>query len=91
LADTRVHSDRGEVALPQELVELSGTHSALDENNDLVELKLVKKLVELPVLLALFERNIVLLQTVQRQLGILVHVVLGRVLHELPADGLDLV
>lgn len=83
--------DRGEVALAQELVKLGGAKSALDEDNDLVELELVEKLVELPVLLPLLERDEVLLETVERQLGIFVDVMLRGVLHEFPANGLDLV
>lgn len=79
-----------EVTLAQQLIELSRTESALDENDDLVELKLVKKLIELAVLLLLLELDVILLQTVQRQLGVLVDIVLSRVLHELLADGLDL-
>lgn len=91
LADTRVDSDGREVALAQELVKLRSTQGALDEDDDLVELELIEQLVELAVLLALLQRNAVLLETVQGQLGVLVDVVLGRVLHELLADGLDLV
>ena len=86
-----MHSNRGEVALAQELVQLSGPERALDENDDLVELEFVQELVELPVLLLLLEGNVVLRQTVEGQLRVLINVVLGRVLHELPADGLDLV
>lgn len=91
LADTRVDRDGREVALPQQLVQLGGTDGALDEDDDLVKLEIIQKLVELPVLLALLEWDKVLLQTVQGQLGVFVHVVLGRVLHEFAADGLDLI
>lgn len=80
-----------EVTLAEQLVQLSGTDGALDENDDLVELKLVQKLVELSVLLLLIQLDVVLLQTVQRQLGVFVDVVFCRVLHELAADGLDLI
>lgn len=90
LADTRVDRDGREVALPQQLVQLSGTDGALDEDDNLVELEVVKELVELPVLLALVKRDVVLLQTVQGQLLVLGDVVLSRVLHELAADRLDL-
>ena len=83
--------DRREVTLAQKLVELGGTESALDEDDDLVELELVEKLVKLAVLLTLLERNVVLLKTVEGQLGVLVDVVLGGVLHELAADRLDLI
>ena len=86
-----MHSDRGEVALAQELVQLSSPERALDENDDLVELEFVQEFIELAVLLLLLEGNVVLRQAVERQLSILVDIVLRRVLHELPADGLDLV
>lgn len=42
LAHTRVNRDGGEVALPQQLVELGGTNGALDEDDDLVELQVVQ-------------------------------------------------
>ena len=90
LADTRVNSDGREVALPQQLVELSGTDSALDEDDDLVELQVVKQLIQLTVLLLLLQLNVILLETVQGELGVLVHVMLRGVLHELAADGLDM-
>lgn len=86
-----MYSNRREVALAKKLVKLGGTQGALDEDDDLVELQIIQKLVELPVLLLLLESNKVLLQTVQRQLGVLVDVVLCRVLHELLANRLDLI
>lgn len=91
LADTRVNRDGGEVALAKQLVQLSGAESALDEDNDLVELKLIQQLVQLPVLLLLLKGNVVLLKTVEGQFGILIDIVLGRVLHKLAADRLDLI
>jgi hypothetical protein len=91
LADTGVHSDRGEVALAEQLVQLSGAKRRLDEDDNLVELEVIKKLVKLTVLLTLIKRDVVLLQTMEGQLGVLVDVVLGRVLHELATDGLDVV
>ena len=84
-------SNGREVALAEELVELGGAQGALDKDDDLVELELVKEFVQLAILLSLFKRNEILLKTVERQLGVLVDEVLGRVLHELPADGLDIV
>lgn len=86
-----MNRNRREVAFTQQLVQFRSTDGALDEDNDLVELQVIKKFIELPVLLTLFESNEVLLKAVQRQLGVLVNVVLCRVLHELAADRLDLV
>lgn len=90
LADTRVDSDTGEVALAQQLVQLVSTQGALDEDNDLVELQVIKKLVQLAVLLVLAELDVVLLETVQGELGVVIDVDLERVAHELLADGADL-
>lgn len=82
--------NRGKVALAEQLVQLGSTDGALDKDDDLVELELIEEVVELAVLLLLIELDVVLLQTVQGELGVLVDVVLGGVLHELAADGLDL-
>lgn len=86
-----MNRDGWEIALAEQLVKLRRTDGTLDEDDDLIELEVIKQLVELAVLLTLFERYEVLLKTVQRQLGVFVNVMLGRVLHELAADGLDLI
>jgi hypothetical protein len=86
LRQARVHGNAGEVALAEKSVKLRAASSTLDEDDDLVELELIEQVVELAVLLALAEANIVLLQSVQRQLGVVVDVQLKRVLHELLAD-----
>lgn len=91
MADTRVDCNGREVTLAKQLVKLSGTDGALDEDDDLVELELVQEFVELAVLLTLIELDVVLLETVKGQLGIFVDVMFRWVLHELAADGLDLV
>lgn len=85
-----MNSDAGEVALAEQLVQLVGTLSALNEDDDLVELKVVKEVVQLAVLLLLAELDVVLLQTVEGELGVVVDVDLKRVTHELLADGADL-
>lgn len=83
-------SNRGEVALSEQLVKLGSTDGALDEDDDLVELQIIKQLVELAVLLLLLQLDVVLLETVKSELGVFIDVVLRRVLHELLADRLDL-
>jgi hypothetical protein len=90
LRNTRVDGDTGEVALAQKLVELSGTESALDEDDDLVELQLIEKVVELTILLSLTKLDVVLLETVEGELSLVVNVNLQRVTHELLADGTGL-
>ena len=89
LAHAGVDCNGWEVALAEELVELSGTHGTLDEDDDLVELEVVQELIQLAVLLLLLQLDVVLLETVESELGVLVNVVLRGVLHELPADRLD--
>jgi hypothetical protein len=86
LADARVDCDRGEIALAQELVQLGGSDRALHEDDDLVELELVEQLVELTVLLLLIQLDVVLLETMECQLRLVVDVNLKRVLHELLAN-----
>ena len=90
LGNTGVDGDTGEVALAQKLVKLGGTEGALDEDDDLVELQLVEEVVELAVLLGLTELDVVLLETVEGELGLVVNVDLQRVTHELLADGAGL-
>lgn len=90
LADTGVDSDAGEITLAQQLVELVGALGALDEDDDLVELQVVQQVVQLAVLLLLAQLDVVLLQTVKSELGVIVDVDLERVSHELLADGANL-
>lgn len=84
-----MHRNTGEVALNQELVKFVSTERALNEDNDLVELEAVQEFVQLAVLLRLTELNVVLLETVESELGVIIHVDLERVPHELLADRSD--
>lgn len=90
LADTRVNCDTGEVALAQQLIQLVGTLGALDKDDDLVEFEVVQKLIQLAVLLLLVELDVVLLQAVEGELGIVIDIDLQRVVHKLLADGTNL-
>lgn len=89
MTDTRVDSDTGEVALPQKLVQLVGTESALDKDNDLVELQIVEKVTEFAVLLLFAQLDVILLKTMKCELSVVVDVHLERVTHELLADRPD--
>lgn len=89
LADSGVDSDGRKVALAEKLVQLGSADSALDKDDDLVELKVVEKLIQLSVLLALLQLNVVLLETVESELGVFVDIVLCGILHEFAANGLD--
>lgn len=86
LADARVNSNTGEVAVAEELIQSGCAHGALDENDDLVELQAVEKLVELAVLLLLTQFDVVLLKTVEGELRLVVNVDFEWVAHELLAD-----
>ena len=90
LFDTGVDCGTGEVALAQKVVELLTSLGRANEDDDLVELQLIKEVVELPVLLTLVKLHVVLLQTVKGQLLLVVNVDLERVLHELLAGLADL-
>lgn len=87
LANSGVNCHRREVAVLQKLIELGCSESALDEDDCLVELKLIEQLVQLSVLLLLIELDVVLLETVQSKLCLIINVDFERVLHELLADG----
>lgn len=89
LADAGVDSDGREVAFAQKLIQFVRTSSALDKDNNLVELQIIEQVVQLAVLLLLIQLDVVLLESVQSELCVLVDVMLCRVLHELAADGLD--
>lgn len=82
-----VNGDTGEVALNQELVELLSTGNRLDKDADLVELKGIQEVVELAVLLGLGDSDVVLLETVEGELGLVIDVNLEGVLHELLASN----
>jgi len=81
-----VHRNGREITFAQQTVELRSTDRALDKDDDLVVHQLVKKIVKASVLLSLRQANVVLLQTVQSELGLVVDVDLKWVLHELLAD-----
>jgi len=71
-------------------VELVAPGDLGDEDDDLVELEDVEEIVELAVLLGLGELNVVLLESVKGQLGVIVDVNLHGILAEFLANGADL-
>lgn len=81
-----MNRNRREVTLPKESVQLGCTKGALHEYDDLVELEVVEQVVQLAVLLSLAKLDVVLLQTVQGKLRLVIDVDLERVAHELLAD-----
>lgn len=84
-----MNSNRWEVALLQKLVQFGSAQGALDKDNSLVKLQLVKKLVQSTILLLFIKLDVVLLQAVKSELGLIVYVNLKRVLHEFLADRSD--
>jgi hypothetical protein len=90
LGDTRVHSNAGEVAFAEQLVQLGSSDSALHEDDDLIEFQGVEKVVELTILLGLLELDSVLLETVQSKLGLIIDVDLEGIPHEFLANWADL-
>ena len=89
LLDARVDGHRGEVALLQQLVELDGALDRLDEDDNLVKLEHIKKVVELSVLFGFGKLDVVQLKAVESELGVIIDVDLHRILAELSADGSD--
>ena len=85
-----MHSNRREVAFSKKLVELSGTESALDEDDDLIKFKTIEEVVKFAILFSFTELDAVLLKTMQSELGLIVNVNFKRITHELLADGSDL-
>jgi hypothetical protein len=80
----------GDGVLVQHLVELDGVVDVLDEDDNLVELQLVDKVHELGDLVALLKGHVVLAETVEGQLGLVLDQDLSGVAHELAASHLDL-
>ena len=77
LAQARVDADGGEVALREQPVQLRGPRDLAHEDDDLVEVQRVQQVVELAVLLALLQLDVVLLEPVQRELGVVVDLASG--------------
>ena len=84
-----MHGDTWEIALPKQLIQLRGAKCTFDEDNHLVELKGIKQIVELPILLAFAKLDIILLETMEGEGGLIVDVDFKRILHELFADRTD--
>ena len=83
-------ADGGEVALHQQLVELLGARDRFHKDDHLVEVQGVQQVVQLAVFGGLVQHDVVLDQAVQGELGLVVHVDLHGVGHELLADGAHL-
>mmetsp|Transcript_84567 Transcript_84567/g.141017 ORF Transcript_84567/g.141017 Transcript_84567/m.141017 type:complete len:338 (+) Transcript_84567:450-1463(+) len=83
LRHPRMNASGGELALAQEVGEGRGPGHRLHKDDHLVELEGIQKVVQLSVLSGIRSLDIVLLQSVEGELGVRVHVDLNWVLHEL--------
>jgi len=77
-----VDVDRGESVVGEQLVEDLGTRDALDEHDALVELEVIQEIEQLAVLLILLQLDVVLLQTMEGNLGTIVDKDLQRLRRE---------
>ena len=80
----------GDSVLIEDLVELYGIVDVADKNDHLVELELVNQVHQLGDLVALFKADVVLAETVKRELALVLDKDLGWVAHELAAGQLNL-
>jgi len=84
-----VNIDGGEVLFLEERGERDAPLHGLDEDNDLVEFERVEQIEKLSVLLVLLDLDIMLLETVEGQLGFVVDEDFHGILHEFFADRSD--
>merc|ERR1712038_622590 len=89
LRHSTMNGNGREILLDQKLSEGHATLYRLDEDYNLVEFQYIQKLKELAILLRVLQLDVMLLQTVQGQLGFIVDVHLHGILHEFLAHGPD--
>ena len=78
--------DTWKVAFAQQLVQFGRAEGALHEDDYLVEFECVEEVVKLSILLSFTEFDVVLLESVKRELRLIVDVDFQRILHEFLAD-----
>lgn len=69
-----MNANTWEVAVSEKGIELCRSADGLDEDDDLVELERIEQIVQLSVLGGFSELDVVLLQTVQGELGLVIDV-----------------
>lgn len=74
LIHSPVDSNGREILLNQQLSQSNASLHALDENDDLVEFQDIQKLEQFSILFCILQLAVMLLQTVQSQLGLVVNV-----------------
>lgn len=74
LGHSRVDADAGEAAFTQKLIQFVGTGDRSDKDDNLIEFEGIEKVRELAILFFFLEFDVVLLETVQGQLCLIVNV-----------------
>lgn len=82
-----MHRNTWEIAVDKDVVQLGAADGAPHEDDDLVERESIEEVVELSILLRFAKLDIVLIQPMQCQFGLVVNEQFRRILHELSADG----
>ena len=78
LRETSVDGDGWEIAFTQQSVQFGCSTDTLDKDDDLVELQGVEQVVEFTILLSFLETDVVLLQPMKSQFGLIVDINLKR-------------
>jgi len=91
LGKVSMDRDGGEVVLFEDFIKFDCKLDALHEDDDLVEHEGIEQVGELPDFLVFLQLDVVLLESVQGELALVINEDFEGVLHELPADLLDVV
>mmetsp|Transcript_47826 Transcript_47826/g.71188 ORF Transcript_47826/g.71188 Transcript_47826/m.71188 type:complete len:311 (-) Transcript_47826:910-1842(-) len=87
LTHTSMDANGRKVAFCQEAVEFLGTADLGNKNDNLIKLESIQKVIELSILLCFRQLDVVQLQTVQRELRIVIDIDFHRILTKLLANG----
>mmetsp|Transcript_2101 Transcript_2101/g.3157 ORF Transcript_2101/g.3157 Transcript_2101/m.3157 type:complete len:277 (+) Transcript_2101:517-1347(+) len=87
LRHASINADRREIAVVKQLVEGLCALHRFDENNNLVKVKSIEKIVKLAILLVFVNHQIMLNQTVEGKLRFIIDDDFGGVIHELLAES----
>ena len=78
LRETSVDGDGWEIAFTQQSVQFGCSTDTLDKDDDLVEFQGVEQVVEFTILLSFLETDVILLQPMKSQFGLIVDINLKR-------------
>lgn len=78
LRHSRMNTNGREIALDQQFVQLNSTRHRLHKHAHLIELQRIQQIIQLSIFLILLQLEVVLLQSMQRQLCLVIHVDLKR-------------